>query len=117
MTSDQDRVELQLEADWSAAAEVEEQVATQFLVQIGLPAGGRPDGVHLVIGHGLPPLVTGDDVASRQAQVDRLGGKLPIKIHGRYFITRARLEDLRNSLNRLAQTYDELQKASGGEEA
>jgi hypothetical protein len=115
VTGKADRVEVQLEADWSAAADVEELIASQFLVQIGLPAGDRPDGVHLIVGHATPPILIGDDPASRQAQLARHDGKLAVRVHGRYFITRARLEELRNVLNGLAETYDELKRGAGGD--
>jgi hypothetical protein len=100
--------QLQVQLDWSAAADVDAKIATQFLVQIGVPAGGRPDGIHLIVGHANPPVIVGDDEKTRQAQVERLEGKLPVIVHGRYVISRARLEELRNVLDDLAEKYDAL---------
>lgn len=105
-----------MQYDWSEAAEVDAQVATQFLVQIGMPANGRPDGVHLVVGNANPPVVVGDDEEARQEQWARYGGRLPVKIYGRYFLSRARVEELRNVLNDLAEKYDALETPAAEEE-
>lgn len=99
-------IELQLEFDWSAADGVEAQVATQFLVQLGVPAGDKPDGVVLIVGHVNPPVIVGKSDASRREQAARYGGKLPVAVHGRYYFSRERLEELRRALNDLADRYD-----------
>ena len=106
--------ELQLQLDWSGAADVDAKVATQFLIQIGMPAGGRPDGLHLIVGHANPPLIVGGDDESRQEQAARYDGKLPVTVYGRYVLSRARLEELRNALDELAERYDALDEAAGG---
>ena len=103
----------ELQFDWSAAAGAEAKVATQFLVQIGVTAAGAPDGVHLIVGDVNPPVVVGRTEASRQEQLARYQGKLPVTVHGRYFFSRARLEELRNALNLLAEKYDEAAEAGG----
>lgn len=54
-------VELKLEFDWSDAADSEAQVANQFLVQMGMPTAGKPDGLYLIVGHANPPVVISDD--------------------------------------------------------
>jgi hypothetical protein len=105
--------EVQLEFDWSEAVDAAPQYASQFLVQIGMPANGRPDGIHLVIGHVNPPLIVSDDEESRRRQLARYEGQLPIKVHGRYVFSRAKLEELRSVLNNLAEKYDELDAAAG----
>jgi hypothetical protein len=105
-------VQVKLEFDWSSAADVEPTVATQFLIQLGMPAGGEPDDIHLIVGHVNPPIVVGDSHESRREQVERYGGKLPVIVHGRFVLSRARLEELRNAINDLAEKYDEL--AGGG---
>jgi hypothetical protein len=108
VASEEEHTEVQLEFDWSAAVGVEAQVVNQFLLQIGMPAGDKPDGVHLLVGHSNPPVVVGNDETSRREQVARYGGKLPVTVHGRYFFSRARLEELRQALDKLAGAYDEL---------
>jgi hypothetical protein len=113
VTGDIQRAQLELEFDWSEAAEAPAQVATQFLVQIGMPADGMPDGVHMVVGYANPPVIVGKDEESRQAQADRYNGRLPVTVHGRYFMTRARLEELRATLDEVAKRYDELTQAGG----
>lgn len=114
MTDGAGEVQVDLQLDWSDAGGVEEHVATQFLVQIGMPADGKPDGVHLVVGHASPPVIVGDTAERRQEQLDRYGGKLPVTVHGRYFFSRARLEELRRALNTLAAKYDELSGVGEG---
>jgi hypothetical protein len=109
--------ETRFEYDWSAAVGVEAKVATQFLVQIGTPAAGSPDGVHLIVGSVNPPVVVGDTEESRQAQLARYQGKLPVTVHGRYYFSRARLEELRNALKLIAETYDEVTEAGGRDES
>ena len=108
VAEDAEDTELALEFDWSSASDLNAQVATQFLVQLGIPAGDRPDGIFLVVGHADPPLIVGTNAASRQEQAARYGGKLPVTVHGRYYLSRLRLEELRRALNDLAKRYDDL---------
>jgi hypothetical protein len=112
VTADDNAVEVELSFDWSDADGVEAKVASQFLTQIGMPAGNKPDGIVLVVGHLNPPIILGPSDEARHEQVARYGGKLPVQVHGRYVLSRARLEELRNALNELAEKYDEL--AEGG---
>lgn len=101
--------QVELEFDWSAAANTEAKVATQFLVQLGTAAGDVMDGVHLIVGHANPPVVVGESERSRQEQLARYQGKLPVTVHGRYFFSRARLEELRRALDLVAQRYDDIE--------
>lgn len=113
VAEDGEPTELKLEFDWSDAADQDVRVATQFLVQIGVPVDGKPDGVYLIVGHANPPVIVSDDAKSRAEQVERYGGKLPVDVYGRYFLSRARLEELRGALDKLARTYDGL--SEGGQ--
>jgi hypothetical protein len=108
-----DVAETKLEFDWSAAATLETRLATQFLVQLGTTGDGKPDGVHLIVGDATPPVVVGDSEESRQRQLSRYEGRLPVTVHGRYYFSRARLEELRNTLDLLAEKYDEATEAGG----
>ena len=107
-----EQVQLELELDWSAAAALDAKIANQFIVQLGAPAtGGAPDGVYLIIGEVTPPLIISNTAEGRKAQAESYGGRLPVRAHGRYYLTRARLEELRKVLDRIAAQYDEV---SGG---
>lgn len=102
--------------DWSGADGVEPRLANQFVVQLAPPSGSVPDGVYLLVGDVTPPLVVSKNPEFRQAELDRYDGKLPVRVHGRYFLTRGRLEELRTVLDELARQFDE-EAALNGEEA
>jgi len=106
--TEQEPVELQLRVDWSQADHVPTQLASQFLVQVAIPVGQSPDGVVIAVGHLDPAVLIGSDEDRRQ-QAERYEGRLPVQVHGRYYLTRSRLEELRNALNELASKYDELE--------
>lgn len=110
-------IQLELEFDWSAADTVETQTATQFLVQLGIPAGDKPDGVVLIVGHVNPPVIAGRNEASRNEQARRYEGKLPVAVHGRYHLSRVRLEELRVALDVLAKRYDAFDESRGEPDA
>ena len=98
-----------IEADWSAAQTTPVQLANQFVGQLGAETASLdhpvPDGVYLIVGQASPPVLVGSEAMQRE-QVERLGGRLPIAVHGRYFITRARLDDLIRVLTETAHKYD-----------
>ena len=113
VTGSDEAGEAEFEFDWSAAAEVETKVANQFVVQLALPAADRPDGVQLIVGHVNPPVIVGKTEDSRREQLARYNGKLPVTVYARYYVSRARLEELRNTLDLLAEKYDEVADSGG----
>lgn len=95
-----------IELDWSAARDTPAQVASQFLVQMAMPAQGKPDGVFLIVGHANPPVIIGSE-SMKAEQRDSYNGRLPVDVLGRYYLSRARLEELRDVLSQLIKNYDE----------
>lgn len=92
--------------DWSAAKDVDVEVVNQLVVQLAGPAGGRPDGLYLILGDAPPPLVVSDDEESRRTELAAYDGRLPVAVHGRYFVSRARLGEFIDVLQRVAKLYD-----------
>ncbi|OLT12268.1 hypothetical protein BJF78_24725 [Pseudonocardia sp. CNS-139] len=109
-----DAQKIDLELDWSAGDSVEPKAANQFVVQLGPTVAGAPDGVYLIVGQVAPPLVVSNVPEKAQAQIERYGGRLQVHVHGRYHMSRARLDELRRVLDLLAEQYDE--QASSGEQ-
>jgi hypothetical protein len=98
---------VRIQLDWRAAKAVDVQVATQIVAHLASPVGGRPDGLYLIVGDAPPPLILGEDDETRQAELATYEGKLPVAVHGRYFVTRARLGEFIEVLQRAATLYDE----------
>jgi hypothetical protein len=101
---------VELRLDWRAADEVGVRVANQFMVQVGNGAFG-PDGMYLIVGEATPPVVTGEDRAARRADLARYDGKLPVAVHGRYYVSRGRAQELVDLLTRQIQQHDRLLEA------
>lgn len=108
VTSDEtlSEAQLQLAIDWSEAATTLTLPANQFVVQLGARIGDKPDGIHLVVGFLAPPIVTSNDPRVREDQISALGGKLGVQVHGRYVMTRERVEELIGVLQSVADQYD-----------
>ncbi|MEV7552349.1 hypothetical protein AB0N89_22300 [Amycolatopsis sp. NPDC089917] len=100
--------EVQVRTNWGQAADVPVQVANQFIAQIGAPVNGRPDGVHLLIGHISPPLLIGGDAQDTRRQIEELGGQIPVTVHDHLFLTRERLGELVGVLQDIERRYDEI---------
>lgn len=100
--------QFEIRLDWSAADEADVKIISQVLVQLGNPAKGSPDGIYVALGDAPPPIAPGDNEDERQAEMERYGGKLPVTVHGRYFLTRARLDEVLSVLQQAAQRYDEM---------
>jgi hypothetical protein len=100
------RLEVALAVDWSDATDLPVLPANQFLVQLGVPVEGKPDGVYLIVGHAAPPVIVGPDLESQRMQVEKLGGRLKVEAHARYHFSRERLGELLKVLNALTAQYD-----------
>lgn len=108
VTADPEDVQpVELRLDWRPAEDAGVRVANQFMVQIANGSFG-PDGMYLLVGEATPPVISGEDQASRRAELARYEGKIPVTIHGRYFLTRGRMQELIALLTRQAEQHDRL---------
>lgn len=99
--------------DWSGAADVQATPLNQFICQVGAPLrDGRPDGIYLLFGNIVPPLVVGDSQEERQRFIDMAGGGAKVQIHGRYVLSRERLDELIDTLQKIAEIYDSATEAA-----
>jgi hypothetical protein len=99
--------------DWGEAYDAPRAHVNQFLGQVGVPlADGTPDGVWLVLGSVSPPIVVGADPEARQRQIDALKGTARVTVHGRFQMSRARLDELIGVLQETAANYDSASNAA-----
>jgi hypothetical protein len=101
---------LEVEIDWSAAQTTPVLLANQFVVQVGTTSSvdrPAPDGVYLIVGQAAPPVILPGSTESVTRQLARLDNRLPVTVHGRYFLTRQRLDELIAVLTETAEKYDE----------
>ncbi|MDG4804611.1 hypothetical protein [Micromonospora sp. WMMD980] len=105
-----------LRVTWDSAGELPVVVANQFAVTLGLPSKrGNPDGIYLLVGHLAPPTVVGSAEDIR-AFATSAGGKIDVSVHGKYLITRDRLQELVDTLASMAEKYDQaVAQAQAGE--
>lgn len=87
--------------------------ANQWLATLGPPtADGVPDGIYLVLGTVAPPIIIGDTPEARKAYVEAATrGGLTAEIHGRFFLTRGRLDEVITVLETVRDRYDEAASA------
>ncbi|MFJ2732261.1 hypothetical protein [Streptomyces sp. NPDC087317] len=79
--------------------------ANQFVVSVGLPtAEGKPDQVYITFGQVEPPVLTGTPAEMEQRL--RELGSLPVETLGRYVVSRSRLQELIDVLQRTAGIFD-----------
>ncbi|MGW9022882.1 hypothetical protein ACWGQ5_01325 [Streptomyces sp. NPDC055722] len=79
--------------------------ANQFVVSVGLPtAEGKPDQVYITFGQVEPPVLSGTPAAMEQEL--RELGSLPVETLGRYVVSRSRLQELIDVLQRTAEIFD-----------
>ncbi len=110
MTSeDTDPGSVAIEADWSVAQTTPVLLANQFVVQLGVETSSLkhpvPDGVYLIVGEVAPPVLVGSPERQRE-QAERLQGRIPIQVHGRFFMTRERLGELITLLEETRMRFD-----------
>lgn len=101
----------------SAGTDPEEIYANRFAAELLMPApdihkfaaqGAKPESLAARFVVSLDEISDFDDLSRQHRRARRYDGKLPVTIHGRYFMSRTRLEELRRALDRLASTYDTL---------
>ena len=88
--------------------------ANQWLATLGPPtADTMPDGIWIwLLGTVAPPIIIGDTPEARKAYVEAATrGGLTAEIHGRYFLTRGRLDEVITVLETVRDRYDEAASA------
>ncbi len=87
--------------------------ANQFVATRGPPTtDGVPDGIYLVLGTVAPPIIIGETPEARKAYVEAATrGGLTAEIHGRYFLTRGRLDEVITALETIREKFDEAASA------
>lgn len=99
-----------LEVDWGAADALPVMLVNQVVAQVGPTSDeGRPDGAYVALGHVAPPILLGTPEEMRR-NLERLGGRLSVSVHGRYFLT---ADHLRQLIRVLQETAEKLDKAGG----
>lgn len=84
----------QFEVDWSDANNSPSAIVNQFATGLSIPLrDGSPEGVYLVMGQLDTPVFIGSEEAVRR-QIEANGGLLSVRVHGRYFLTPQRLDEL-----------------------
>jgi len=100
---------VEVPVDWSEVADVPTAYVNQFVVQLGPPTrGGLPDGIYLLLGSVAPPLILGDNQAIRDASIRRAQDGVKPEVHGRFYFTKERLDELISSLQTIADAYDKV---------
>jgi hypothetical protein len=110
--SQQDPEVLKVPVRWNLES-VPTLFANQFLVTLGPPtSAGVPDGIYLVLGTVAPPPVMGDTPEDRKASATAAArAGVTAEIHGRYFLTRGRLDEVIRALETIRAKYDEAASA------
>ncbi len=98
---------VQVRLDWGAVETAQPLHANQVIAQVG-PQGsdGQPDGLYISFGSAPPPVFM-DEVAQREAALDRLR-EVGVKVNvlTQVHITRQLLGDLIALLQTTAEKYD-----------
>ncbi len=97
-------------------AQVSVQPANQFAATIGVPgADGAADSVYVTIGHVSPPFLSGtpEDLQEKLASY----GPLAVDTLARYVVSRARLQEFIDVLQRVADIYDHARGDSSDDHA
>jgi hypothetical protein len=94
--------------------DIEEQpvlAANQFVTQLSPGPDGRPEELVLIVGNVTPPLVLGqpDEVHAMLSAV----GAVSAKAHGRFSLTRGRLDELVSVLAQAAHNWDQAMSEGG----
>lgn len=85
--------------------------ANQFATQLGPGPDGTPEELILAVGHATSPLVLGTEEEVR-AMMNALGA-VAVKAHGRFSISRGRLDELISLLVQAAQNWDDQMNQGG----
>ncbi|GIH72674.1 MULTISPECIES: hypothetical protein [Sphaerimonospora] len=93
--------------DWSEATGAPITHVNQFVAQPGPPTlEAGPDGIYLLLGSIPPPFIPRDIEGQRRAIETLKATGLKVNVHGRFHMSRARLEELIQVLQTTADTYD-----------
>lgn len=108
------QTQLQLHVDWSGADQVPVTHVNQIAIVIGPPTKNQiPDGIYLMLGNVVPPIIAGDSSEARQRSILAAQERgLHVDVYGRYHLSRDRLDDLIGSLQAAAKSYDEAVETS-----
>jgi hypothetical protein len=110
--------ELRVTVDWGDVSSLPVIPLNQFVCQVGAPLrDGRPDGIYLLFGNVAPPLIMGETPEERQQFIDMAKAGARIQVHSRYILSRERLDELIEALQKIADIHDmaiEAAKARAG---
>lgn len=87
--------------------------ANQFVATLGPPTSdGVPDGIYFVLGTVAPPMILGDTPDARKAYVEAaMRDGVAAEVHGRYFLSRGRLDEVIKALESIRDKFDEAASA------
>lgn len=110
--------QVQLHVSWSAASEVPVLPVNQFAAVLAPPTkNGPPDGVFIILGNTVPPIIVGDTPELKQRSIEAaVEAGLHVEVYGRYHLSRNRLNDLIEGLQAIADAYDASAKSGSGTE-
>lgn len=108
MTEPQIPEQIQVHLDWGAASEIPVAPVNQFAMVIGPPTkNGIPDGIFLILGNVVPPIILGDNPELKRRSIEAAQQTgLQVDVYGRYHLSRDRLSDLIEGLQAAASAYD-----------
>ena len=92
--------------DWSGVDAVQPHLVNQILTQIGMPAGGTPEGIYVTLGSITPPIIFGNEDLQREQEA-AYGGRLKVSPVCRFMLSRARAEEMIDLLRNAITQYDE----------
>lgn len=105
--------EVAIAVDWSDMVGTPIAHVNQFVAQPGPPTmEGNPDGIYLALGSVPPPFIPADPEGQRQAIAHLKNSGLKATLHGRFHMSRERLEELILVLQRTAEIYDSVSSKS-----
>jgi hypothetical protein len=104
------QVQVTVNIDWSQIAAVEPQLVNQVMGQLAAPLGdGVPDGIYIGIGVVAPPIVNASDPQAVRRLADQLQGtSLSVTPYGRFYVSRAFLDVIIQTLQKTADQYDSI---------
>lgn len=94
--------------DWSDYGTERSEHVNQVMAQLGAPTpDGVPDGVYVVLGNVLPPVVAaGPDIEVQRRLADLQGTIVKVDIAGRFHMSRGLLDAIIQVLQSTAAQYD-----------
>lgn len=109
-------VQVSVPVDWSSATRTPVVYINQFVAQLGPPTrNGTPDGIYLLFGSVGPPLIVGDSAEARQPYIEAAKSGIKPEIHGQFYLSRERLDELIHALSTIAENFDAVAARSKSE--